>query len=143
MRTNIVCVSEMLLVLLLTAGAVASEPPDKLQLVSALLSFCEKRSPDAVRSAEEAYQACRDRFPDDVRVDYAYSLVLLRQQQYDESRNYWRSSSLAHGARPVSWLRGRGCGFSCNSVSIPTPCGRPRRWQSILRRRSWAEGRTM
>jgi hypothetical protein len=53
MRTNIACESGMLIVLLLTTGAVASEPPDKLQLVTALLSFCEKRLPDSVRSAEE------------------------------------------------------------------------------------------
>ena len=69
----------------LTAGQSRAETPSKAALVAELLNRGEKRLPDALQTATELYDLYREESPVDVRADYAFALVLARQQQHDRA----------------------------------------------------------
>jgi hypothetical protein len=50
--------------------------------VTRLLDFGEKNTPSAVAVARDKYQQLKAAWPQDRRIDYAMSLVLVNQQQY-------------------------------------------------------------
>ena len=62
-----------------------ADSPDRAALVAEILSRGEKRVSGAVESARESYSKAKDDSPRDLRIDYAFALVLARQQVYGES----------------------------------------------------------
>jgi hypothetical protein len=77
------------LLLVLSGAALAqqspAETPDRAALVAEILNRGEKRVSGAIDAARESFKKAEDDSPRDLRIDYAFALVLARQQSYDES----------------------------------------------------------